>query len=329
MDKARTRIIGNIIKSLFAIFFIYYIFTLTDFNMLLAVLKNISIDYFILVIIFFVLEVPLASIRFWILIEKKVALTKILDLVIFQKSIASILSPVAGFAAYVTGMKADNELNIFLGISSFMFSKIGELLTIFMFLFISSIILWKQIAVVRLLVVLILFSGLIILLISIWAMNKRVAFIKFVEKLFIKFSLNKFSRLVELFDYLKSLSNINFKESFPIFLYVAGISVIIICFSISNSYFLNLAFNIKISIWAIIFMVSLQRLLSLFPIFVFGGLGVLDVTSLFLYGLFGFTQEEIAPIVLGSRILVYFLYSILLLLLPINRLISSQICKYK
>ena len=188
---------------------------------------------------------------------------------------------------------------------------------------------WKQIAVVRLLVVLILFSGLIILLISIWAMNKRVAFIKFVEKLFIKFSLNKFSRLVELFDYLKSLSNINFKESFPIFLYVAGISVIIICFSISNSYFLNLAFNIKISIWAIIFMVSLQRLLSLFPIFVFGGLGVLDVTSLFLYGLFGFTQEEIAPIVLGSRILVYFLYSILLLLLPINRLISSQICKYK
>jgi uncharacterized membrane protein YbhN (UPF0104 family) len=47
------------------------------------------------------------------------------------------------------------------------------------------------------------------------------------------------------------------------------------------------------------------QLISIIPIQVFGGLGVSEVTTMYLYGLFGVTAEVIAPILVGARVLFY------------------------
>jgi uncharacterized membrane protein YbhN (UPF0104 family) len=77
------------------------------------------------------------------------------------------------------------------------------------------------------------------------------------------------------------------------------------------------AFSISMSAMSIIFVVSITQLLALIPVGVFGGLGVHEVTSIYLFGLFGYSEPEIVPVLLGLRALSYALNLALLLYLPV------------
>jgi uncharacterized membrane protein YbhN (UPF0104 family) len=71
-------------------------------------------------------------------------------------------------------------------------------------------------------------------------------------------------------------------------------------------------FRVRIDIWPVIFVVSLTQIMTLLPIQVLGGLGLYDISYLYLYSLFGIDKSEFAPVVVGLRI-AYYLTNLLFL----------------
>ena len=60
----------------------------------------------------------------------------------------------------------------------------------------------------------------------------------------------------------------------------------------------------------------MEKILSIVPIQVFGGLGVSEAASLVLFGLFGFVESELAAVLIGMRILFTLTNLAALLYLP-------------
>jgi len=83
-------------------------------------------------------------------------------------------------------------------------------------------------------------------------------------------------------------------------------------------------FAVSIGAWPVLFIISLIQLLSIIPIQVFGGLGVYEVTSLYLYGLFSISRPEIVPVIISSRIYLYLLNLLLLLYLPLDSRLGRE-----
>jgi uncharacterized membrane protein YbhN (UPF0104 family) len=76
-------------------------------------------------------------------------------------------------------------------------------------------------------------------------------------------------------------------------------------------------FVIPITVWSIVFISALIQLISIIPISVFGGLGVAEISLMYLFGIFGIRQEESAVLVVGLRLLSYLLNGLSLVYIPI------------
>ena len=73
-----------------------------------------------------------------------------------------------------------------------------------------------------------------------------------------------------------------------------------------------------------IWMMALTQLIGFIPILVFGGLGVNDITAMYLYSLLGVRQELVAPIVIAARIYLYLLNISLLPYLALGEASASD-----
>jgi uncharacterized membrane protein YbhN (UPF0104 family) len=82
-------------------------------------------------------------------------------------------------------------------------------------------------------------------------------------------------------------------------------------------------FQIPLDFWAIVFIASAMQFVSIIPVQVLGGLGWTEFTLVFLYGLFGVTQD-IPAILVGLRILFYLFNLILLAYIPLDTLLGGK-----
>jgi len=83
-------------------------------------------------------------------------------------------------------------------------------------------------------------------------------------------------------------------------------------------------FSFEIGILPVVFANSLMQLVSYLPIQVFGGLGVNETTSLYLFGFFHVSEVELAAVLIASRVLFYLENLIVLLYLPMYTLLFSR-----
>ena len=82
-------------------------------------------------------------------------------------------------------------------------------------------------------------------------------------------------------------------------------------------------FQIPIAFWGIIFIASMMQFVSVIPFQVFGGLGVTEVSLVYLYSLFGLV-DEIPAILVGLRVLFYIFNLILLAYVPLDSFLSRK-----
>jgi uncharacterized membrane protein YbhN (UPF0104 family) len=65
-------------------------------------------------------------------------------------------------------------------------------------------------------------------------------------------------------------------------------------------------------------MLVLAQITVIIPIQVFGGLGIYDITNLYLYSLFGFEQAQMAAVIIGIRLIFYLINALVFLYVPIQ-----------
>lgn len=320
LPKTRfNRKIWNALKIMIALFLIGLVISRTDLASFQRTWQMLSRSWLLLSILCFVLMTIIKAWQYRSLIDPQLSFWKVLNIIILQNAISNFISNTAGVASYMSMFRAEHGVKISRSTAAFIIVKVGDLFAILCMLVASLVFVWSQVASLH---------GLLILL-SIGIFTSLLAFIATVvfRKWFISLlgsfltwsHLLKFGFVQRTMDMLKNLSGQD--QFFILNLLLRGVVFSGLYFSFSMGWFYTVirAFNIPIDFSAMLFISAMLQIISLIPIQVFGGLGVNEISSMYLYGLFGVPQAEISAALLGIRIYTTLLNASTLLYVPFGK----------
>ena len=286
---------------------LYYLFTLTSWQEIVRSFSSVSWWHVILVFVAFICEMLLGSLRFWLLLEKKVPLGALLSINMLQKSLSGVLSTGVGFATYVADIKIEGGIRTGKGMASFLLAKIGDVVAIGFFFSLACISVWPDIGPLKKASLFINGAILMGVIGFIFMVYYRDGFIGFLS---LKKEQSRIFRLI--YGLVESLNVIPSGREWRYLGTILLLSLAMFGFGSLGSVMINEAFHIPIGYPAIVFMLGIQRLMSYIPIYVLGGIGVNEVTSMYMYTLFGIEKTTIAADLIGMRIVAY-LWNLILL----------------
>lgn len=319
----------NAAKIFLAFFLLYIAISKTDYSQVQSLVENVELAWTATLFFLFCVLVFLKAYQYQVLIGSKVSYTHILRIVILQNAISNFIANSAGIASYMTMLKAEQKIKLSRSGITFIVTKFGDLLAICFYLGLSAGLVWGQIGSLRWLTIFLIVGMLLGLAAFTITVLWRDRFVKLIARVLAWISLDRFSLVKRGLEMLRSLAE---EEQGPIFAMLrTGVVMSLVYMSATMvfSYTSILIFNVQVGLWPVIYVASLMQLVSFVPIQVFGGLGVSEVTSVYLFSVFGLDQGEMAAIMLGLRALSYVMNAAILLYLPFDALIRRYNKKYE
>ena len=327
LKKIRHLSLWDITKFLLALSLVVFVIKKTDFIYISLLSERLSWTWLTLRVMFFFLLILIKAFQYYALIGN-VRYQNVLNIVIWQNAISNFIANSAGIASYMTLLKTQQKVKVTRSGVIFIITKLGDLLAICFYLGLSSILVWTQIQPLHWLTVLLITSILSVLGVFFVTVLWRERFVFLIEQVLSWFQLERVSFITRGLDILHSLSKEDKKPIVDMLKTSIFLSFIYMTASMFFAYTSMMLFNIKIGIWPIIYVASLRQLVSFIPIQVLGGLGVSEVTSVYLYSFFGLDQGEISAVMIGLRALFYIMNALILLYLPFGALIQRYKSKY-
>ena len=319
--------ITKIILGLLLVSFVLSRASLSEFTALAA---QISWSWLGVTFVLFLLLSMWKAWQYHVLFDTNFPYSKILSVVILQNAISNFVASSAGIAAYLTMLRAEQGIKVSRSASVFMITKVGDLIAIWIGLIISLLFVWSQVeAVHNLVLFLIILIGAGLAIIGAIVLLRR----KFVDILRIileRTGLLKLRPIQPLLGFADTLADFEQKDVIRIMLNASGLSCIYLIITFIWTYGSLHTFDLPVTIWVVVFVSSMLQLLSIIPVQVFGGLGVSEVASLYFLGLFGFSQGQLAAVLISLRLLFYLMNLAVLLYLPFHALsLNPSIKKVK
>ena len=250
--------------------------------------------------------------RYWLLVGRSIRFREVLSLVIMQVVVGNLIATSASAISYLGVLRAKHQVKLSQGIASLVVARLADMLTLLMGLVCSSWLVWSQISALHWLVVMIVI-GLVALVAALAGLLLfRRSFIELVGKIVYRFHFDRIALVRRILGALEALAWQELTAVGPLLLPVIGYTLASFAFSLSLFYCDMQLFAVSIGLAPMLFMLSLTQLIGMIPIQVFGGLGVYDVTSIFLFGLFGLNEALIMPVVVGTRLVFYLTNGLLL-----------------
>ena len=319
-QKHKKSFVWHILKIALAFALTGFILSKISFNDLGILWQRLSVTWLLAYILVLVAGLWTMARRYWMLVDQGIPFGQFFRLVVLQTVVGNVIATTAGAVSYIAVLHSQHKIQVRHGILSLLIARFGDMLILFLALLLSSMVLWPQIAGLHLLVIVLLASMVGIGILSLGIAIFHQPFLIFSTR-FLHYAQMERIPLIEKFA--KTLTNLTYQESrrfLALFRSLVVYSSLLFLLGFSSSYCSVELFAVPIGPWPILFMLSLTQLMAIVPIQVFGGLGVYDVTLMYLYGLFGIGESEIAPVIIGWRILFYFLNFLWLLYLPLNTL---------
>lgn len=314
-------------KIILGLLLIFFVISRASVSELTALVAQVSWGWLGLTFFLFALLSMLKAWQYHVLFDSDFPYSQILSVVIWQNAISNFVASGAGVATYLTMLRAEQGIKVSRSASVFVITKVGDLLAIWLGLMISLLFVWGQVAAVHNLILFLLFlisAGLATFGATILLRRKFVDILRGISERtgLLKFRLTQ--RLLELAD---TLADIEQKDVFRIMLTAGTLSCIYLILTFAWTYTSLHTFNLPVTLWVVVFVGSMLQLLSIIPIQVFGGLGVSEATSLYFFGLFGFSQGQLATVLIGLRLLFYLTNLTVLLYLPLHTLFINPSTK--
>jgi hypothetical protein len=244
--------------------------------------------------------------------------------VIWQNAISNFIATSAGIVSYMGMLKAEQNVKLSRSGIIFLITKFGDLLVICLYLGISAGLVWNQIKTLQILTILlisgILLGAAIFLITIIW----RERFVNSISRALAYLKLDHLPWVSRGIETLQSLAlekrgTISTMLRTGILMSLVYMTVTMIS-SIAGIWM----FGVRISVAPLIYVASLMQLISFVPIQVLGGLGVIELTSVYFYSFFGLDQGEMSAVMLGLRAVFYLMNAAILLYLPISALFERN-----
>ena len=314
----------NIAKIVLALLLIWFVLSKTDLTQLFALRERISLLWLVVGIILYFTLTLLKALQYYFLISRRVDYPQVLNIVVVQNAISNFIATGAGIASYLALFRVEQGVKVSRAALAFLLTKVGDLISIWLFMLVSSLLVWQQVTSLHGLIVLLLAvigAAILGFFVTVFLRQKFIAVLAwFVDKL-------KLSRLGFVNKLMDLLSNLAEQEHGFVFRMVGigvAFSLVYMAVTMAWIYASLQTFSFAIGILPVVFVNIFMQLISYLPIQVFGGLGVNETTSLYLYGIFNFPQTELAAVLIGARLLFYLTNLAVLLYLPVHALFFSR-----
>jgi uncharacterized protein (TIRG00374 family) len=213
--------------------------------------------------------------------------------------------------------RLEHEVKISRSVTTFILTKVGDLIAIWLVLIISGSLVWSEIGVLQTpVVILIVGIGCVILFFFLTVLFRQ-RFVSLVGKILNWSRISKVKLIEDGMNYLQGLANMEQNRVLTTFGVLLFYSFLYLAVSICFIY-ANLAiFHVQPQVPAVMFVSVLIQLVSYFPVGVFGGLGVTETSALYFWSFFEVPQGLLAPALIGIRIVFYLFNLIPLIYLPL------------
>jgi uncharacterized membrane protein YbhN (UPF0104 family) len=321
LSNRKIGVVWNFLKILFAIALVWYFLSWVDLDELYDLWGRIQIAHLLATIaLYSVLTFLKAYIYQQILIEQKTRYLRVLNIVVMQNSISNFLANSAGLASYLALLHLEENVKVRQSGLTFLIIKIGDLFAVWILSIVCSFLLWARVGELHsailffLILVGIGFVGFFL------ALFWRRVFISLVNRVMLSMHLTRFSFFEKVVNALDAFAEMPQSVVFHIVYKAFGLTFIYNLITMAWMVASMNAFQLPIDVLSVIFVSCILQLFSLIPVTVFGGLGITEVTSLYLYTLLGVPGAELSIILVGWRILYYITNLLLVLYLPIYAL---------
>ena len=323
--RSRRRTIWTIAKIALALALMAFVLSRTSIDDVLSVARRASVGWLVLAAVAFCGSAWFLTLRYWILIGRQIALSQLFSVVVLQNAISNFAATGLGAASYVAVLRGEHQVTVRRGIASLLLARVGDLIALFPALAASAYFAWAQIDPLHPVVIVLLAAMIVGLIMLLLIVSFRRPFAVIVHSLQARFGDTSSNLVLRILGLASELANTDPGSLYRKLGSLVAYSCLVMACSGFWVYCVVRAFAMPIGTWPIVFVISLTQLLAIVPIQVFGGLGVYEFTSIYLYGLFGIGQSEAAALVLGIRIILSVLSLALLLYLPARAWIERRI----
>ena len=319
----------DLLKILLALVLIGLVFSRTNLRQIAALGNSLSWSWVAASFLLFLLMTALKGVQYWALLGHEVPYPQTVKIVVIQNALTNLVATTAGIASYLTLFRMEQNVKLSRSGIVFIITKAGDLFSMCFFLFLSAWLVWDRVGALQRLVVLLL-AGIFLALGIFWTVVfLRQKFVLQIRKVLHWLHLDRITVIERGLNTLQSLAEQDHKTVIRTLFLGLTLSLCYMTTTMAYAYCRIQAFHIPIDFWAIIFITSLMQMVSLIPVQAFGGLGVTELTSLYLYQLFGIVQVDIPAILIGLRVLFYLFNLALMIYLPMDTFITRLRSTYK
>jgi uncharacterized membrane protein YbhN (UPF0104 family) len=297
--------IWQILKITISLALISVVISQVSLKSLLLLWQRIAFPSFLLSILAFYVAVWSMARRYWILIGKRIPFHELFKIVLYQNIVGNLVTTAAGAAWYVGILSNEHKVEVAQCFLSLFLARFGDLLTLLVTLSFATLVVWQQIPTLHVVVTVVIFFLMAVVLLCLLILVLRRQLVEIASRILDKCHLHKKAVVRRIFAALTAFPNQKIDQSRLSIGPLTGYSVLTLGMMMLFAYSSLQIFGVRIGIWTVIFVVSLTQVLTLVPVQVLGGLGLYDVTYLYLYGLFGVDSSEFATVVLGLRLCFY------------------------
>jgi uncharacterized membrane protein YbhN (UPF0104 family) len=305
------------LKIALAILLMGIVLSRTSLDQIVALKGYLSWPWLVISFGLFCLMTLVKTLQYWALLGGRASYRQTLKIVIIQNALTNYVAGTAGLASYLAMFQMDQNVKARHSGAVFLLTKAGDLLSMGLFLLVSASLVWTRVRALHELAILIL-TGVGLGLAAFWvAVFFRQPFVRFLRGITHRLRVERLSLVARGLSALESLSTQDSQAVLRIFFAGGALSLAYMIATLVYGYSRVQTFQIPLDFWAIIFISSLMQFVSIIPFQVFGGLGVTEVSLIYLYGLFGVTQD-IPAILIGLRVLFYLFNLALLAYVPLE-----------
>jgi uncharacterized membrane protein YbhN (UPF0104 family) len=313
----------DLLKIVLALVLIVFVVSRTNLQNLILLKDGLSWQWLWISLMFYSLVTLAKGLQYWTLLGVPVPFRETLKIVIIQNAMTNFVTNTAGIASYMTLFKLEQNVKLRRSGLVFLLTKAGDLLAMVFFLALSSLQVWARIPLLQETVISLLLvagAGLVIF----WAaVFMRQRFVIQFRNVLHSLRLDRLGIVQRILDMLDALVAQEHNTVVSSHLKGTALSFLYMTLTMAYSYSRFQIFPIPADFWVILFITSILQFISIIPIQIFGGLGVSELTLVYLFTLFGVTQVDIPAIVVALRVLFYLFNLAILVYLPVDALLSK------
>lgn len=314
--KSNLSTLWNFLKILLALGLVLYIFSKVELSNLLSTLKGASVYWLLLSGVLYFLLTILKALQYSVLLRGKLTYSQVLNVTIWQNAVSNFFLAGAGIATYVTMTRMEHEVKVSRSVTTFILTKVGDLIAIWVGLLLASRLVWSEIGTLQTPVLLLTVGIGGVILLFFLTISFRMRFVSILNRILEWLKISRIKLIENGMSYLQGLAGMEQQKVFTTLGLLILYSFVYLAVTIACTYTNLATFHVQPDIFAVMFISVLIQLVSYFPVSVFGGLGVTETSALYFWSFFEMPENIMAPALIGIRVIFYLFNLIPLIYLP-------------